>query len=246
MRSFVNPESPQRKTPVPKLVSNEEVGALDENKSVDADAQEPVETWWSDLLDVRVSVFLVCVIVIAMTATVLLNRGPDEEAEQVATPAGSGAVSSDPVSETPPAAGEGAVVVGDLLAGRAMVSQDPEGGFVLAMKGAKRSGCRLETGKISDWESGGVAEWVIKLDDRRSGFFRCHVTYESAHECQLGLQMGDRSPRRFSIYPQDGVFTEQFIVRLDKSDVQAVKLMALEEQEMDGVAILKLTLTPMK
>ncbi len=214
--------------------------SLPDQKSELPAAAESTESWFSEVFDIRVVMFLICVIVIAMTATVLLLRENVEESKpESSLPSTPHDITEGETSGTEPDSRD--ALVGTL----SKINQQADGGFTLPLANASLEKCERTSNGISKWQLEGTAKWWLVFDDRRSGFFYCNVTYQTTIECQFGLKMGDRSARTFTLYPQDGEFTEQFIVRLDKPDAQSVRLIALGSDASE-VAIKKIILVPQK
>lgn len=209
------------------------------------------ESWFTDLFDLRVVVFLVCVVVIAMTVTVLmLPRGDDESAsikttldEQRATGAASnqGNQSGDAKVNLAPSKGADFDAI---ASSKPVIEQAADGSFVLPIGSAVVTDCESTVTGITNWRSQGSAEWRLEIRERRTGFFHCYVTYQAKFESQFAMKLGDRQPLGFTVYPKEADFTEQFIVRLGKPDKPSLRLIANQVDRVSGVRITKIRLVP--
>lgn len=200
------------------------------------------------LLDIRVLVAMLSVIVIVMTATVLLFSKPESP----------GVFSgSDPVSNSGDLKSEGALASANEPAvkvdesnrepARQIVTLDQanDGSFELPLNRATMTKAKQESNETAArWMSGDQAEWQIAVTDPRRGYFYCELTYQAKSECQFAVQLGSLLPRKFTLYPHREDFTEQFIVKLDKSDVQAVRLIAERVESIADVRIKSVKLAP--
>ena len=209
------------------------------------------ESWFADLLDLRVLVFLVSIVVISMTATVLIFSNDPEESDSIkpgvvdqamtqpASIAENSAtnqlVTSDPATESDREVTTFA---------KPLVEQAGDGSFVLPSGSAMVSGCEALSTGISNWQSGGSAQWQLAVRDRKTGLFRCYVTYVARIESQFGVQLGDRILIKFTIYPKETDFTEQFIIRLDTPEESSLRLIANQIETISGVTVTKIVLVP--
>jgi hypothetical protein len=209
------------------------------------------ESWFADLFDLRVLVFLVSIVVIAMTATVLIfSSDPDESGSTkpgAASQSTKAPASISSSSETNQAATSDPATAADKDVAsftKPLVEQAGDGSFVLPFSSAVVTGCEVLSTGISNWQSGGSAQWRLAVRDRRTGFFRCYVTYVARFESQFGVQLGDRKPLKFTIYPKETDFTEQFIIRLDTPEESSLRLIANQIEKVSGVTIKKIVLVP--
>lgn len=239
--------------------------SFDENKSNSESVQEQEdspqgfpaesgdqESWLADLIDVRVIMFLVSVVVVAMTATVLIFSRDNpkqangdqllDETVSKATPSSGGTRDRDSTNEADASSTD---VVTAVFA-KPLVEQANDGSFVLPISSAVMDGCENDSAMISDWQTGGTARWQLNVHDRRSGFFYCHVTYQAKFKSQFAVQFGDRSPLKFTVYPNASDFTEQFIVRLDSPEEPSFRLLALKVETVSGVRVKQIRLVPRK
>ena len=217
------------------------------------DLAQENEPWYSDLLDLRVVVFLISVAVIAMTATVLmfsdnqvadlddgidpLVGNPTDKPPALNTPnLNTGKTNTSKMSEN---AGTGTPAFP-----KPSVVQTNDGSFVLSIGSAVLSGCNSDSTGIKDWTNEGWAQWQLNVRDRRTGFFYCHVTYQAKSESRFAIQLGDRRPVRFTLYPQETDFTEQLIVRLDAPNQPSVRLIADQVESFSGVRVKEIRLVP--
>ena len=223
-----------------------------------------LKPWIHDLFDIRVIVFLLSTGVIAMTVTVLLLSGDDD--------VGEGGPSNQPTltqiapgSKTGLLEGSGdgsAVEVGPaknvdqevessetVNAGKppyskGTVRQEADGSLNLPLRSARVTGCESKTSGISSWTSDGEARWDLGIEDRRTGYFRCYITYRSRYEGSLDICMGDRRPVTFYAFPQDSDFTEQLMVRLDKPERPTLALIAKEIDPNSNLIITRIRMVP--
>jgi hypothetical protein len=70
------------------------------------------------------------------------------------------------------------------------------------------------------------------------------VTYQAKSECQFSIQLGQLSPRLFTLYPHRDDFTEQFFVRIDKPEIQSLTLVAKQVESIAEVQIKQIRLVP--
>lgn len=209
------------------------------------------EFWYADLIDLRVIVFLVSIAVMAMTATVLLfssdndastNGDPETDDQGTKNPA---LVAANPNSNPTKKANASQEVVGDTQEfSKPVVEQASDGGFGLPIRSAVVLGCKADSTGISNWQIGGSAQWRLAISDRRTGFFHCYVTYQSKFESQFSVQLGDRLPLKFTVYPHETDFTEQFIVRLDTPNEPSLRLIANQVEKVSGVTVKQIRLVP--
>ena len=218
-----------------------------------AKAAEAEASWFADLLDIRVVVFLVCVVVVAMTATVLMFSGNQETSTELPqVPVTAGEIRK-PISDSTLVESDENQADSPTDSELGMLSlQAPDASFKLPVRSATLVGCAIGNASnqdrkgLSNWQQEGQATWRLKVEQRRSGFFYCHVTYQAKSECQFAVRLGDGKPRRFTLYPTDVDFEERFIVRLDKPDVQTLKLIANQLETGAGITIRKVELIPQK
>lgn len=202
------------------------------------------ESWFASLIDLRMLVFLVSIAVVAMTATVLMISGEDTpvgvDQPDSKLPTGTQLSNAPPSLDSP--MDDGHLVASTPLA----IDQSEQGIFELPAKLAVLSGAELESNStgITNWKTDDFAKWVLAISERRKGFFYCNITYQAELESQFSVQLGQLKPRTFTIYPHAEDFTEQFIVRLDKPDEQALKLVAKRVETISGVRIKQIKLIP--
>ena len=246
------------------------MNSTDPNQTKD-DGETP---WLADLLDIRVMVFLVCILVVAMTATILLfskelPQVPADGIEGATSEIQSGQIQDDQFQESQSSSlVEGqtqnpATVISERGEAESkpigeLMQQASDASIALPITSATLVGCAIENASnqdqigITKWQQGGHAAWQMKIEQRRSGFFYCLVTYRAKEESQFYVQIDDGKPRRFSIYPTNEDFEERFIVRLGKreikseSDIQTLKLIANELGSNAEVTIRKIELLPQK
>lgn len=215
-----------------------------------ADRHAEAESWLSDFIDLRVIVFLVSVAVVAMTATVLILPGiPDvgssNSGEATFSTDVAGSISPNPEeSQTGKSdAPKNAVTPAPAVSGQP-IAQSGDGSFDLPVRSAAYSGCQPETSGIKNWKENGWAQWQLDVRDRRTGFFYCFVTYQAESECQFAVQLGDRRPVKFSVYPQSSDFTEEFIVRLDSPQEPSFRIYPTKIDEFSEPMIKAVRLEP--
>ncbi len=238
-------------------------GMLEEDSSGDRELDIELKPWFHDLLDIRVIMFLVSTAVIAMTATVLLLSN-DDEAGESNTSGQTRSVGVDPVGADEGLEGGKASVVADEPAqkvgvavedsvppddGESRVSkltvrQESDGSLNLPIRLAKVTGCEAKSSGISDWSSAGEAKWDLAIEDRKTGYFRCFITYRSKYEGSLDICLGDRRPVAFYALPQDTDFTEQVMVRLGKPDNSTLALIGKEIDPNSDLIITRIRLVP--
>ncbi len=208
-------------------------------------------SWFADLMDLRVLVFLFSVIVIAMTATLLIlsnghqvlentDSGLNDRAANATASSRTSMKGTRATKELPFNHAKTAAPVFSLRS----VEQASDGSFVLPIGSADVSGCEVLPTGISRWQPGGSAQWNLEIRDRRTGFFYCHVTYMARFESQFAVQLGDRKPLKFTVYPHEADFTERFIVRLDKPEAPGLRLIAKHQENVAEVTITKVRLEP--
>lgn len=236
--------------------------------SGDSELDIELKPWFHDLLDIRVIMFLVSTAVIAMTATVLLLSNDDEAGES--NPSGqTRSVGVDPVGVDPVGADEDleerkASVVADEPAqeaggivensvsldngesgiSKSTVRQESDGSLNLPIRSAKVAGCEAKSTGISAWSSSGEAKWDLAIEDRKTGYFRCFITYRSKYEGSLDICLGDRRPVTFYALPQDTDFTEQVMVRLGKPENSTLALIGKEIDPNSDLIITRVRLVP--
>ena len=223
-----------------------------------------LKPWIHDLFDIRVIVFLVSTGVIAMTATVLLlskedkNGGSDPASQanpaQVDLPTEVGALSNTtgpPLIESKPAeVSESTMEKSEKEGGdkagfsKLSIRQESDGSFNLSIRSAKVTGCQAKSSGISGWSNEGEVRWDLAIEDRKTGYFRCFITYRSKYEGRLDICLGDRNPVTFYALPQDSDFTEQVMVRLDKPERPTLALIAREIDSNADLIIKRIRLVP--
>jgi len=217
-----------------------------------------LKPWIHDLLDIRVVVFLVSTGVIAMTMTVLLLSNEDEAGE--IDPAGqTNSAGADMVPDggeasviTVKSAGGGELEVVDSMpedaskpkVSKLTVRQESDGSFNLPIRLAKVAGCEAKSSGISGWSNDGEARWELAIEDRKTGYFRCFITYRSKYEGSLDICLGDRRPVKFYALPQDTDFTEQVMVRLGKPESPTLALIAKEIDSNSDLIITRIRMVP--
>jgi hypothetical protein len=217
-----------------------------------------LKPWIHDLLDIRVIMYLVSTGVIAMTATVLLLSNEDEVGE--INPAGqTSTVGADVVRDGGEASavavnsadgGESEVVdsmpenASEPKVSKLTVRQESDGSFNLPIRLAKVSGCEAKSSGISGWSIDGKARWELAIEDRKTGYFRCFITYRSKYEGSLDICLGDRRPVKFYALPQDSDFTEQVMVRLGKPESPTLSLIAKEIDSNSDLIITRIRMVP--
>ncbi len=210
----------------------------------DAENAADGESLISLLLDIRILVALLSIVVLVMTATVLLFSDK-EGAKAVETK-----TTVEEVDTQPPIPVDTAVESGKTTTGASgsirKIAQSSNGSFDLPPKLAQLSGPELESSatSIAQWQTGGWAEWGLAVADRRTGYFYCEVTYQAKAESQFSVQLGEGSPRIFTVYPHREDFTETFFVRFDKLDEQSLKLLAKQVESIAEVRIKNIKLRP--
>ena len=195
------------------------------------------------LKDVRYLVGLLALSVLVMTATVKLLVPKQKPVDQTS-----------PVLPASPEPAQEHLQVDPSVASpsatNAMppkIQQAADGTFELALARADLKG-DLKSGLqgISNWSLRDQAAWTLEVSDPRTGFFNCKVTYRAKSECGFEVQLGDREPRRFTLYPHEEDFEEEFIVRLNKigptSNRQTFRLKA--NTSATGVEIKRILLVP--
>lgn len=219
-----------------------------------------LKPWIHDLLDIRVIMFLVSTGVIAMTATILLLSGEDEVGEgDPANQANLAGVNSigeieeveASVAEEKPSGGvalevENATSLDGDKPGisKLSVSQETDSSFNLPIRLAKVTGCEAKTSGISSWSNEAEAKWDLAIEDRKTGYFRCFITYRSKYEGSLDICLGDRRPVTFYVLPQDSDFTEQVMVRLGKPESPTLALVAKEIDPNSDLIITRIRMVP--
>ncbi len=231
--------------------------------SGDSELDIELKPWFHDLLDIRVIMFLVSTAVIAMTATVLLLSNDDEAGES--NPSGqTRSVGVVPVGADEDLEERKASVVADEPAQKAggivedsvsldngesgisksTVRQESDGSLNLPIRSAKVAGCEAKSTGISAWSSSGEAKWDLAIEDRKTGYFRCFITYRSKYEGSLDICLGDRRPVTFYALPQDTDFTEQVMVRLGKPENSTLALIGKEIDPNSDLIITRVRLVP--
>ncbi|MGB2498117.1 MAG: hypothetical protein ACPIA2_00370 [Mariniblastus sp.] len=231
--------------------------------SGDSELDIELKPWFHDLLDIRVIMFLVSTAVIAMTATVLLLSNDDEAGES--NPSGqTRSVGVVPVGADEdleerkasvvadePAQEAGGIVEdsvsldnGESGISKSTVRQESDGSLNLPIRSAKVAGCEAKSTGISAWSSSGEAKWDLAIEDRKTGYFRCFITYRSKYEGSLDICLGDRRPVTFYALPQDTDFTEQVMVRLGKPENSTLALIGKEIDPNSDLIITRVRLVP--
>jgi len=169
---------------------------------------------FSYLTDVRYLVALLAISVIVMTATVML-LSPDPEQDRQTSPETS-LLAQD--AEDEPAVNDAANPE-DSTATLPRIVQAADDSFELPIQRGRLAGVRIKVGVqgITDWSPGDEAVWMLAAKQRRSGYFNCLITYRAKSKCDFQVQLGNRKPRSFTLYPHDEDFEEEFIVRLAKA-----------------------------
>lgn len=223
-----------------------------------------LKPWIHDLFDIRVIMFLLSTGVIAMTATVLLLSGDDDVGERgPSIQANSAEIASRSKTEPLEGSGDGSAIevgpaeivepalesAGAVNAGKPQYSkgtvrQESDGSFNLPLRSARVTGCEAKSSGISSWASDGEAKWDLGIEDRRTGYFRCYITYRSRYEGSLDVCLGDRKPVTFYAFPQDSDFTEQLMVRLDKPERPTLALIAKEIDPNSNLIITRIRMVP--
>lgn len=231
--------------------------------SGDSELDIELKPWFHDLLDIRVIMFLVSTAVIAMTATVLLLSNDDEAGESNPSDQ-TRSVGVDPVGADEDLEERKASVVADEPAQKAggtvedsvsldngesgisksTVRQESDGSLNLPIRSAKVAGCEAKSTGISAWSSSGEAKWDLAIEDRKTGYFRCFITYRSKYEGSLDICLGDRRPVTFYALPQDTDFTEQVMVRLGKPENSTLALIGKEIDPNSDLIITRVRLVP--
>ena len=236
--------------------------------SGDSELDIELKPWFHDLLDIRVIMFLVSTAVIAMTATVLLLSNDDEAGESNPSgqtrsvgvvPVGVDPVGADEdleerkasVVADEPAQEAGGIVEdsvsldnGESGISKSTVRQESDGSLNLPIRSAKVAGCEAKSTGISAWSSSGEAKWDLAIEDRKTGYFRCFITYRSKYEGSLDICLGDRRPVTFYALPQDTDFTEQVMVRLGKPENSTLALIGKEIDPNSDLIITRVRLVP--
>lgn len=231
--------------------------------SGDSELDIELKPWFHDLLDIRVIMFLVSTAVIAMTATVLLLSNDDEAGES--NPSGqTRSVGVVPVGADEdleerkasvvadePAQEAGGIVEdsvsldnGESGISKSTVRQESDGSLNLPIRSAKVAGCEAKSTGISAWSSSGEAKWDLAIEDRKTGYFRCFITYRSKYEGSLDICLGDRRPVTFYALPQETDFTEQVMVRLGKPENSTLALIGKEIDPNSDLIITRVRLVP--
>ncbi|MDG1873695.1 MAG: hypothetical protein P8J27_07275 [Mariniblastus sp.] len=193
------------------------------------------------LVDVRVWVAVITVAVVVMLVTVKLLSSSSEIAPATLD------VKPDPPSATVQPATPSDLEPSEVVEpSYSNVRQNADASFQVPLQKATLKGEKLKYGGsgISGWGQADQALWTLTSPDRRNGYFQCRVVYRSKFECTFSVQLGKRPPRRFTIYPHDEDFEEEFIVRLDKSESQTLRLIAGELEFSPGVEIKQIRLMP--
>jgi len=205
---------------------------------------EPAST---GLFDVRLLAFLISVLVISTIVTVMIfSRGDNLEVDGAQTnPAGGAASMTDADKVADSIATQ--VPTDDVsIEPASRVDQSTDGAFELQINNVLLSagGLKVESNAIVYWQTGDSAEWKILVKDSAKRTFYCYVTYQAKLESQFSIQSGRVSPRKFTVYPQDEDYTEQFIVRIDNTEEQDLKLRASKVESNAGVQIKQVRLVP--
>lgn len=220
-----------------------------------------LEPWIHDLFDIRVIMFLLSLGVVVMTVTVLLHSGDDDVGEggpsnqpQRAPHSKTGllgvsgdgsAVEVGPAKNVDQAVESSETVnAGKPSYSKGTVRQEADGSFNLPLRSARVTGCESKSSGISSWTSDGEARWDLGIEDRRTGYFRCYITYRSRYEGSLDICLGDRRPVTFYAFPQDSDFTEQLMVRLDKPERSTLALIAKEIDPNSDLIITRIRMVP--
>ncbi|MDB4381232.1 hypothetical protein N9Z70_07550 [Mariniblastus sp.] len=230
---------------------------------------EELKPWIHDLFDIRVIMFLLSIGVIAMTVTVLLLSSEEESGEGGPSNQNNSA-RIDPLSETGAIEGSEATSAVELEPAEVVdlnvvdlnvesseavdagkpefskltVRQESDGSFNLPIRSAKVAGCEVRSSGISNWSNDSEARWDLGIQDRRTGYFRCYITYRSKYEGSLDICLGDRRPVTFYALPQDSDFTEQLMVRLDKPERPTLALIAKEIDPNSDLIITRIRMVP--
>ena len=197
----------------------------------------------SYLTDFRVLVAVVTVTFVVMILTVKLLSLPSRESAKVIPN-----TSTDPSSDTTTnqSNSHGEEADGVVKSEYSIVKQNAEASFEIPLQKATLKGKAIKYGSqgISGWGKADEAIWSLTSDDRRSGFFYCKIIYQAKIECSFSVQLGNRPPRRFTIYPHDEDFEEEFIVKLDRAETQTLRVTAGELDFSPGVEIKRIHLVP--
>ena len=127
---------------------------------------------------------------------------------------------------------------------KSTVRQESDGSLNLPIRSAKVAGCEAKSTGISAWSSSGEAKWDLAIEDRKTGYFRCFITYRSKYEGSLDICLGDRRPVTFYALPQDTDFTEQVMVRLGKPENSTLALIGKEIDPNSDLIITRVRLVP--
>ena len=206
------------------------------------DLDEAASSFWF-LRDVRYLVGLLALSVLAMTATVKILAPKRQQAEQ----AGAALPASPDSIEAHPQIIPNAVPANDPKPSLQIIQQAADGTFELAPERAYFDGdLKSSPEGISNWSISDQVAWTLDVIDPRTGFFNCKITYQAKSECGFEVQLGDRKPRQFTLYPHEEDFEEEFIIRLARtkstSTQQTLRLTAKESAS--GVQIKRILLVP--
>ena len=202
-------------------------GRADDTARDQADADEEMLSPFWFLTDIRYLVGLLALTVVIMTATVkLLSPSEDQTGEA--------SLSLSSESEVQPGqVATSATSSGNQMPALPKVQQAADNSVALPLERGHLEGKELkfESQSVTNWGAGDQALWLLEVSERRKGYFNCLITYRAKSECGFEVQLGNRKPRPFTIYPHEEDFEEEFIVRLDKakanSSGQVFRLTAL-------------------
>ena len=205
---------------------------------------EPAST---GLFDVRLIVFLISVLVISMTVTVMVfSRGDNSKVDEVQPNSAGGTASMTDANKSADSVAIQVPADDVSIEPASRVDQSADGAFELQVNQVLLSagGLKVESSPIAHWQTGDSAAWKLLVKDSAKRTFYCYVTYQAKLESQFSIQLGRVSPRKFTVYPQDEDFTEQFIVRIDNTEEQDLKLLALKVEPNACVQIKQIRLVP--
>ena len=201
------------------------------------------------LTDVRVWVAVLTIAFVMMTVTIKLLSSDSDEIGKL-NPNGSVVQDSDNEAinkaNSDEKSGEADSTAGMVEPSYSKVVQAANATFEIPLQKATLKGKDLKYGAngISGWGQADEAIWTLVPSDRRNGFFKCKIIYRAKFECRFSVQLGARPPRGFTIYPHDEDFEEEFIVKLDKSQAQTLRVIAGELDYSPEVEIKRIRLMP--
>ena len=221
----------------PSVPSQADTATVDQADAGD----EMLSPFWF-LKDIRYLVGLLALSVVIMTATVKLLSLDDERASQT-LPA-----SSEPADLQSDQKDLSITSSSDLIAALPIIQQAADGTFEIPLeRGDLKGDVKSDSQGISNWSVGDQATWTLGVTDTRKGYFVCRITYRSESECGFEVQLGNRKPRPFTLYPHQEDFEEEFIVRLTQPKKKAASEQAFRltaNAPASGVEIKRIVLVP--